>query len=589
MFRFIRRRLFSCAYVIYALVVCLIWLNRWLLRTIYSNPVAAKPEQTDGLVVGYTRESMRRVAENKEDEDATSTERQRRNILDAAKRFQLGKVKIFEEPKGHRSGASIKNRPMWRKLDARIRAGKVRVLIVNDLSRLHRKGWRIGELLDWLEKHNVRLILAAPGREVDVSSIMGKMFVAFVSLIDEYYVADVSLRAKDSIQRRRLDGKTVSTPPFGTHREHGFLRPSPHGAWLLANGRYVPGRKGDEPPERGAIWRGYYECARRILKLYSRNTMGSYRIAYELSSQGWVFGMPGGQPRLLTRDDVRRVVASWPAYSGLVWIGHSKDRKVNVIPLDWPETGRHVFPVRLLRKVAEVEHQRRLEPRAMGMTREAHAYPLARLAYCAQCVRNAEAQQNPQLRRRLTGSNQRDVLRYVHAEGINCGSHKRSVQTDIIEDKVHTILKSLRFRAEAVGIMWDLGQRIDRVVLERTEDLEARRRISIKRREQGLNVLRKRLEEGEGDPEDLDRKIEAKEKQLRALKRQRIDPKGTSLQFGRCIDGLVNLGDLWQTGEAHERQLIARLVFNHLVFDLDTGEIVSYQLRPWIEELVERR
>jgi hypothetical protein len=50
-------------------------------------------------------------------------------------------------------------------------------LIGNDLARFHRKGWCVGDLLEFVEKHQIALILAAPGRQIDTASPMGKVFV----------------------------------------------------------------------------------------------------------------------------------------------------------------------------------------------------------------------------------------------------------------------------------------------------------------------------------------------------------------------------------------------------------------------------
>src|SRR5258708_4433112 len=160
---------------------------------IYGTEKAAQKKAKQlraGLVAGYIRQSF-----TQNEDDTASPDRQRTNILEAAKRYDLVPVKFFEDATGHRSGASTKNRPQWCELEALIKDGKVSVLIANDLSRMHRNGWRVGQLIEWLREHHTRLILAAPGREVDVESLMGLVLVHFIALIDEYYVPDASLRA----------------------------------------------------------------------------------------------------------------------------------------------------------------------------------------------------------------------------------------------------------------------------------------------------------------------------------------------------------------------------------------------------------
>lgn len=104
----------------------------------------------------------------------------------------------------------------------------------------------------------------------------------------------------------------MGMPPFGTLRnEQGYLDPSPYGAWLLPDGRYVAGEVEQDPPEPGALWRGYHDYARCILDLYAEDGLGIERIAYQVTDEGWVFRDRKGRPRAITRDDIRRVVSNW--------------------------------------------------------------------------------------------------------------------------------------------------------------------------------------------------------------------------------------------------------------------------------------
>ena len=46
-------------------------------------------------------------------------------------------------------------------------------------------------------------MLAAPGRQIDLSTPMGRMIVQFIAMVDEYYVLDAKLRQEDNARRRR--------------------------------------------------------------------------------------------------------------------------------------------------------------------------------------------------------------------------------------------------------------------------------------------------------------------------------------------------------------------------------------------------
>lgn len=98
-----------------------------------------------------------------------SPERQRANILAVCEKN--GWIPEFhEDADKHKSGTKEKKRPGWLALKSCLADPDVAALVANDLARLHRKGWRIGDLIDYLDQRGVNLVLAAPGREVDLST-----------------------------------------------------------------------------------------------------------------------------------------------------------------------------------------------------------------------------------------------------------------------------------------------------------------------------------------------------------------------------------------------------------------------------------
>jgi len=565
---------------------------RWMVRL-------SPQKNTPGLVIGYIRQSVTRLIATSADVDAEeaaqtqaadlkadrdSPDRQRANILAIAATHGLSVPTVFEDSKGHKSGASITNRPGWAAVEELIKAGKVSVLILNDLSRAHRKGWRVGQLMDWLEHYHIRLILAAPGREIDLSTLPGKMLVIFIAMVDEYYVLDASLRQKDSVAMRRKQGKTVAMPPFGTVRKEGYLKRSQRGAWLLADGRQQAGMR-TEPPEPGAIWRGYAECARRILKLYAYSGLGYERIAYRLSAEGWVFRNRHQQPRPIDRDDVRRVIADWPAYAGLVFVGRAKDRKAhdNLTWFDSAPVARYVFPRALLQRVALVQEQRAFNRRGDGSVVRAFPYPLVRLLYCARCEQRAIEQADPKLRKRLTGTK----ARYRHAEGILCTCQTRSLPMETVHAEVRDILATLHFRAETLSVMRELARQMDAGQVVQQEDREAQRRVMLKRYRRRLLKVQGDYEDGEIEHAQYQARSQDLEAKIAVLETHPLGTLDTPLSLLVCIDPLSDLHQLWQIASDAERQTLARLLFEDIVYDLDAHRITAYHLKPWLIPLLD--
>ena len=94
-----------------------------------------------------------RLSQSKDGEDAVSPERQRANILAKCRMNAATLPEWYEDVDGHKSGRDVKNRPGWQALNKRLTDPDVVALIGNDLARFHRKGWRVGDLVEFVERN----------------------------------------------------------------------------------------------------------------------------------------------------------------------------------------------------------------------------------------------------------------------------------------------------------------------------------------------------------------------------------------------------------------------------------------------------
>lgn len=321
---------------------------------------------------------VRKSKTNPNDEtDLISPERQREHIQRVCDVNGWNPV-WYEDVDGHRSGLHEKNRPGWLALKARLKEGGVVALVANDLSRLHRRGWRIGDLLHFIEEHGVRLILSDPARQIDFSTEYGRIFAQLNAIFDEWYALDISQRWKSSIAFRRSKHITVGLPPFGTRRDATthFLVPSDEGAWVLPSGEWQPGCVKDELPVEGAIWRGYFQCAQRIMELYLEKGRSAI-ILDLLYEEGWAFRDRKGKPVPIDMDDIRRVLSNWPEYGGIVLPKRAKDRKhyelhpaeIQLVP------ERAVMDIDFLNQVGLQLIERSIKPTGRGQSKTDFFYP----------------------------------------------------------------------------------------------------------------------------------------------------------------------------------------------------------------------
>src|SRR5258706_13125735 len=183
---------------------------------------------------------------------------------------------------GHQSGTKEMNRPGWLALKARVTDKDIVAVVANDLSRFHRKGFRMGQLIELCKEGNLDLVKAADKKSIDVNDITATMWVMMESLFNEYYAEDISRKQKDSVRYRRANGIVVGRVPFGTIRpkrdgKSGFLERSPYGVWLLPDKSEVQGSESESPVEE-AVWRGYFQAAGGPMLLCILGNIGSGKM-----------------------------------------------------------------------------------------------------------------------------------------------------------------------------------------------------------------------------------------------------------------------------------------------------------------------
>ena len=551
-----------------------------------SPAKSPKPSRKRGKVVQRTIALCYvRLSYTENASEADSPERQEANCRVFCERKGWTSEFYYDVDK-HKSGTKEVNRPGWMALKQRMNDADVVAIVANDLARLHRKGWRVGQLIDWVEEHGIYLALAAPGRELDFSDPRDRLTATFIAMLDEYYAADISARVKDSIVYRKNKGVTVGRPPFGTVRnEDGYLIPSPRGAWQLPNGEFVRGRVGDVPPVEGAQWRGYYDCARQVLAIYANGGQGIDGIAHKMEDEGWAFGNRFGQPRRFTGDDVRRVVSNWREYAGLVGSGRAKDKNASMIdnaPSVLRDTGRAVFGLDLLRTVAEMQTTRSITKRPPGAKQIAHPYPLVTLVWCHHCERIAEEKGDPTLRSPLSGTHKPNGYYYRHAESKRCTCQVRSIECSAIEDDFVRLLGLLTLDPAQFPSLMALSLSLSGTVAPRDDaDLHREKEDAITKCRRKIEAARYLFEDGDLTREEYVRRKEQNEREIAHWEARTSDTEQTAKELMLCVEALDKMTKLWAYSEPEDRQGLARSLFERITYDLGARRITSFQLKPW--------
>jgi hypothetical protein len=403
---------------------------------------------------------------------------------------------------------------------------------------------------------------------------------------------DIAQRARDSVQYRKNRGVTIGRPPFGTIRdEDGHLQPSPDGAWLLADGRFVAG-EADNVPEEGALWHSYFDCALRTLTLYVEEDVGYEKVAYRLNEEGWPFCDRRNIPRPPNREDVRRVLGAWPEYGGVVMDEKAKDRRAYEDTRDLDEfpfrKDRAVFDIELLRNVAKKKRGRSRKPVDHGENRTTYPYALSNLTYCAHCLKLAEEQDDSRLKSSLGGINMNGTRRYRHKAGVVCGVTNKSVPCVEYEEDVGRLLRLLEVTPDVMDYMTELAIQADL-----THKPELGDKDPEQEKQEAIALCNRRIEaavtlykEGRIEYDEYRDAIDRNEREVAHWQNRTTETEKIALELAMCADVVNNMATLWDTADPEDKQGMARNLFEYLVYDLDSRRITDFRFKPWADRFL---
>ena len=105
------------------------------------------------------------------------------------------------------------DRPSFQKMIAEVKADRISVVIIKDMSRFGRDYLQVGTYMEVLRKHDTRLIALNDS----VDTLKGDdEFTPFRNIMNEWYARDTSKKIRSAFQAKNLAGKhTSSSVPYG--------------------------------------------------------------------------------------------------------------------------------------------------------------------------------------------------------------------------------------------------------------------------------------------------------------------------------------------------------------------------------------
>jgi hypothetical protein len=179
----------------------------------------------------------------------------------------------------------------------------------------------------------------------------------------------------------------------------------------------------------------------------------------------------------------------------------------------------------------------------------------------------------------------RGSLRYRHAEGISCGCETRSVVAEALEDDFRRLIGLLTVAPDRLAEMTELAIQSEYGIAGSpdNQDLEQQKQAAIAKCHRRIAAARDLFLEGDMTREEyLKHKIE-NERQIAHWESRTTETEKAALELRMCMEALEQITRLWDTGSNEDRQNLACMIFEYLVYDLDLRQIVDFRLKPWAD------
>ncbi|MBI5651826.1 MAG: recombinase family protein [Chloroflexi bacterium] len=508
------------------------------------------------IALCYIRKSMVRTKT-----DAVSPERQRANCLAEAER-RGWIAEIYEDAEGHRSGRSEKGRPGWLALRAQLDRPDVAAVIVESLSRASRSVKDLANHVEELQEHDIALISLK--ETIDTSSAMGRAFVGFIAVMNQFESDITSERMAMTIAfKRESKGQHFGFTPFGCDRNtnaDGALVPTRAGVWIVDD-KIIVGARDVPPfiPGTRAEWRGYHDALLRCYEWYAEGVTGNRNLCDRLNLAGYRFRDRNGIPRVFDENDVRRLLDANRLYAGYLLAGRAKDKRDAVLR---EANFAPILPRDLCDRVAATQVARRAFGAPFVGRHSPHDYLLSNLLYCAECGQ------------KMGGAFQDGKMWYRHQRAKDCSC--RQVLAEAIDAQVFERLGQFTVPTELKERIAFLARKMMQEN-GRTDWQEAR--ASMRQLTRKLDNLKELRIDGEIDRNEYARRKAEIETQLRETQKRLPSAPANVQSIEDLIPQVDRIAEVIRLGSVKNKKQLFQTLFKRI--EQQDGRITRLVIRDW--------
>lgn len=336
-------------------------------------------------------------------------------------------------------------RPEIDRLVADLSAGRVRRVLVYDLSRASRSVLRTQKLWDAIRKCRAALAIQSFKKVLDLDSDTDHLLVSISALFNEAEWTRISRMVRDGMRRRASHGKWVAPVPFGFKREDGILAPNAAKTELLKRQLQMAELYGI----RGAV------------KLLAQEgiMVSPSTLHYRFSNPAYRGDLVYGKTKMDFFQDSSAKLGELPSRKRMRAEGETIIVKDAFVP---------PVEVALLDGCRQVGAMRRCNQNGWGIKRDQKApFLLGGLAYCGLC--GGRFRRHISVRKRADGTTMK--YEYVGCRRAGCANH--SVKQAHVERRFVGGLQTLFREPDFLKAMLRASMRIKRIqATEERRELE---------------------------------------------------------------------------------------------------------------------
>ena len=240
------------------------------------------------------------------------------------------------------------------------------------------------------------------------------------------------------------------------------------------------------------------------------------------------------------------------------------------------------------RGVALARQKRSYRPTNNGVRRKSYPYALSGITYCAHCEQLTKDNEGPRLRSRIGGKGarrtSRDVPRYRHKQGVQCGSNAKLVPCEVYEADFIRLIRLLTVKPEYMDRMAELAVWADSERFGGDVDMQ-------KQKEEAIALCKRRIEaavqlykDGRISRAEYLRIVETNEREIVHWESHTLEGQKLAYELALCWDAIDRLLRKWADSEPEDRRGLAQSLFDYIVHDLDARRIVDFRLKPWADK-----